>query len=116
MSSPEKDPNVYLRHMLELSQKALSLIEGIESADYSKNEALKLALIRLVQTIGEAARNVPYETQEKFPRIPWREIIGMRHKLVHNYMGVDEKIIWLTVQNKLPELLELLENILGSDD
>ena len=68
-----------------------------------------LALIHLVQVIGEAARQVSRDFTVTHPEVPWENIIGMRHKVVHDYLGVDEDIVWQVVTGDLPKLVESLE-------
>ncbi len=83
----EKDDVVYVRHMLDLAEKAASLVTGVDRSGYDRNETLRLALAHLVQTIGEAARRVSPAYQQQQAEIPWRNIIGIRHKVVHDYLG-----------------------------
>ncbi len=85
---------VYVGHMLDMATKAVSKTEGLRREAYDADENLRLALIHLVQVIGEAARQVSREFSDGHPEIPWADIIGMRHKVVHDYLSVDEDIIW----------------------
>ena len=109
------DDAVYLGHMLDMTRKAVKAIESKSREKYDKDEILRLGLTHLVQVIGEAARKVSAEFQSDHPEIPWRKIIGMRHRIVHDYMRVDEDILWQVVTNDLPELLPLLEEIAPED-
>lgn len=108
---PHKDDSVYVGHMLDTSKKALSMMYGLTREDYDENEILRFALIHLIQVIGEAARHLSKEFMEKYPHIPWKAIVGMRHKVVHDYMDVDEDIVWDTVVNELNPLVVELEKI-----
>ena len=108
-----KDDLVYAGHMLDMSQKALSLIQGKERRDYNSDEALRLALAHLIQVIGEAARQISREFAETNPQIPWKAIVGMRHKVVHDYMNVDEDVVWDTVTRELPPLVNELKKIVS---
>ena len=76
---------------------------------------MRLALIHLVQVIGEAARKVSLEAQLALPEIPWREIIGMRNRIVHDYLGVDEDVVWEVVAFDLPSLVAVLERVVPED-
>jgi uncharacterized protein with HEPN domain len=76
---------------------------------YDADENLRLALIHLVQVIGEAARQVSREFTATHPEIPWENIVGMRHKVVHDYLGADEDIVWQVVTEDLPKLVQALE-------
>jgi uncharacterized protein with HEPN domain len=109
------DDAVYLGHMLDMTRKAVKAIESKSRKKYDKDEILRLGLTHLVQVIGETARKVSAEFQSDHPDIPWRKIIGMRHRIVHDYMRVDEDILWQVVTNDLPELLPLLEEIAPED-
>jgi uncharacterized protein with HEPN domain len=94
--------------MLDMTRKALDKTRGITRDAYDDDENLRLALTHLVQVIGEAARRVSPEFCDEHPEIPWTEIVGMRHKVVHDYLGVDEDIVWQVVTDDLPKLLPVL--------
>jgi uncharacterized protein with HEPN domain len=72
-------------------------VRDLPRETYDADENLRLALIHLVQVIGEAARQVSREFTVTHPEVPWENIIGMRHKVVHDYLGVDEDIVWQDV-------------------
>ena len=109
-----KDDKVYLGHMLEIAKKASEHVKGKQRSDYDNNETLQFALAHMVQIIGEAARCVSQKFQSSHSEIPWRAIVGMRHKVVHDYMNVDEDTVWGTVIQDLPVLIRELEKILHS--
>jgi uncharacterized protein with HEPN domain len=102
---------VYIGHMLDMSQKALDFTSGVTKDGYDQDETLRLALTHLIQVIGEAARHVSLAFQEAHPEIPWHEIMGMRHRIVHDYMSVDEDVVWEIVQQDLPPLIAALRKI-----
>ena len=104
--SPRDD--VYVGHMLDMARKATDKTAGLTRETYDGDENLRLALTHLVQVIGEAARHISREFRDDHPEIPWTEIIGMRHKVVHDYLGVDEDIVWQVVTDDLPQLLPAL--------
>src|SRR5438552_18343201 len=81
---------VYVGHMLDMARKAIGKTQGISRETYDTDENLRFALIHLIQTIGEAARQVSREFCDTHPDIRWSDIVGMRHKVVHDYLGVDE--------------------------
>ena len=70
--------------------------------DFDNNELLRLSLTHLLQIIGEAARRVSPDFRENYPTIPWQAVVGMRSKVVHDYLNIDEDIVWNTVKNDLP--------------
>lgn len=104
---------VYIGHMLDMARKAVGKAAGLTHDAYETDENLRLALTHLVQVIGEAGRRVSSEFSDGHPEIPWREIVGMRHKVVHDYLGVDEDIVWQVVTEDLPPLIAALEKILA---
>ncbi len=100
---------VYVGHMLDMAKKAVGKTKGLAHDTYDADEDLRLALIHLVQIIGEAGRQVSREFSDLHPEIPWADIIGMRHEVVHDYLGVDEDIVWQVVTADLPRLVAALE-------
>lgn len=104
---------IYVGHMLDMSQKAVDALKGKTRPQYDQDEILRLALAHLVQTIGEAASHVSEAIQTKYPDIPWKKIIAMRHKVVHDYMYVDYDIVWDVVSIELPGLVSKLQKILS---
>lgn len=102
---------LYLGHMLDVSMQAVEKLRGKSREDYEEDENLRLALAHLVQMIGEAARRVSPESQEKHAQIPWSDVIGMRHKIVHDYLDVDFDVVWEVVTKDLPELISQLTPI-----
>ena len=106
-----KDDWVYVGHMLDMSRKAADFMSGVDRDAYDEDEVLRLALIHIIQTIGEAAQHVSREFREAHPEVPWHEVIGMRHRLVHDYLSVDEDVIWEVARQDLPILLQVLSDI-----
>ena len=102
---------VYVGHMLDMAKKAVSKTEGILRETYDADENLRFALIHLIQTIGEAARQVSKEFCNRHSEIRWADIIGMRHKVVHDYLGVDDDIVWQVATKDLPQLVAALQAI-----
>lgn len=113
-----KDDTVYVGHMLDNARKARSLLSNRDRTGYDADETLRLALAHLLQVVSEAARRVSDGFRHQHSDIPWKAIIGMRHKVVHDYMDVDVDIVWETVTRELPPLIAQLEAIVptsGSD-
>ena len=103
---------VYVGHMLDMARKAVGKTQGISREAYDADENLRLALIHLIQTIGEAARRVSSEFCKRYPDVRWADIVGMRHKVVHDYLGVDEDVVWRVATEDLDELIAALEPII----
>lgn len=109
----EKDDLVYVGHMLDTANKALELARGCSRQEFEDDETLVLALTHLLQVIGEAARRVSKPFADQAPTVPWRAIIGMRHKVVHDYLFVDRDIVWAVVSADLAPLAAELRKILA---
>jgi len=111
----KRDPKIRLLHMRDYAQKAVFMVKGKSRNNFNKDEKLQLAVTRLVELIGEAASQVPTEFRRKYQEIPWKQIIGTRHRLIHGYDFVDYDILWDTVNRNLPELIDELNHILEKD-
>jgi uncharacterized protein with HEPN domain len=110
-----KDDWVYVGHMLDMGRKVVEKTSSNSRAQFDANENLRLAVTHLLQIIGEAASHVSSDFRNQHEQIPWKAIIGMRQKVVHDYMNVDEDIVWDTARSEVPSLVELLEAILPLD-
>ena len=99
--------------MLDHAKEAVEMARGRTRADLDKDRLLNLALVRLLEIVGEAASRVPQEECTRCPGIPWPEIIGLRNRLVHGYDEVDFDILWEIITRDLPPLIEAIEKILG---
>jgi uncharacterized protein with HEPN domain len=111
-----KDDTVFLKHILD----AIDLIEGyLKDKSYEEfegNRMLQDAVIREIEIIGEATKNLSVEFRDKYSEIPWRQIAGMRDKLIHGYFGVDLVAVWDTATKDIPPLREKLQEILKSEE
>ena len=102
----------YLQDIVANAEKALQFVQGMSGDDFLQDDKTVFAVIRALEVMGEAAKNVPDEVRNKYPHIPWRDMAGMRNKLIHHYFGVDLKTVWKTVTRDLPILLPQLEDVL----
>lgn len=110
--SASKDDLVYVGLIVDSAQEAVDLAASRTKAAYDEDRVLRLALAQLVQRIGEAARRLSPEFRERHSGIPWEAVIGMRNRIVHDYMNVDDEILWATVRSDLPSLLKVLRLLL----
>lgn len=100
--------------MLDAARKAVEFVQGLNRQDLDKDEKLGFALHRLLEIIGEAAKNVSPETRQRCPGIAWKEIAGTRDRLIHGYFDVDLDVVWQIVTQDLPPLVTELEKIVVS--
>jgi len=103
---------VRLRHMLDAAREALTFAEDHTREDLDTNQMLVRALSMSIGIIGEAASKVSSDIQAAHPDIPWPQIIGMRHRIIHAYFEVNLDILWETVIDSIPPLITQLENML----
>ena len=111
-----KDERIYLRHMLDAARKVMAFTQQRQREDMESDEMLSLAIVRLLEILGEASRNVPPYLRERDPQIPWAAIAGTRNRLVHGYFDVDLDIVWAIVTQDIPNLIPQLETILAQWD
>lgn len=109
------DDVVRLRHMLDAAREAIEFAADTSREDLDRDRKLTLALVKDIEIIGEAAYQTSEETRRQLTNIAWEDIIGMRHRLVHAYFDINLNILWQTVMNDLPPLIEALRNALGED-
>ena len=105
---------IRLRHMLDHAMEAMSIVQGKKRSDLNSDRMMELSLVRLVEIIGEAAAQVGTESREKYPSIPWLQMVGMRNRLIHGYDAVDLDVLWDTIIDDLPPLIDELKKILLS--
>lgn len=112
---PAKSDLIRLRHMLGAAEKALRFTRGKTRADLDRDEQLSLALVRILEIIGEAAAKVTVDCQTRNPAVPWKDIVGTRNRLIHGYEEVDLDIVWQIVSGDLPGLVDDLETAIGGE-
>ena len=105
---------VRLKHMLDSTTAILSFTKGKRRASLDKNRLLLSAIIREFEIIGEAANKISDKTKRQLSDIPWKELIGMRNRLIHAYFDVDHDIVWKTVREYLPSFQKQLEHVIHS--
>lgn len=110
-----KDDLIRLRHMFDAAREAVEFAKNSRREDLARDRKLTLALVKDVEIIGEAAYQISEDTQRGLPEIPWDDIVGMRHRLVHAYFDINLDILWKTVQKDLPPLVEILSKSLGKE-
>ena len=107
-----RDPILYVEDILEAIEKIKRYTEGMDFDDFVEDEKTVDAVIRNLEIIGEAVKNLPEEFKAMYPDLPWREIAGMRDRLIHAYFGVDLSIVWYTIKNDLDEIEFRLKSIM----
>jgi len=103
---------LYLEDIKESIRKIEKYARGINFDEFSRDEKLIDAVVRNLSIIGEAAINMPKEVKAKDPDVAWKEMKGMRNKVIHEYFGIDEEILWKTIQEDLPKLKKQITKML----
>jgi uncharacterized protein with HEPN domain len=104
----QPDDQVRIRHLIDAASTAAQFVEDRDRADLDTDEMLRLALTKLVEIVGEAAKQVTPSGRAELPDVPWSAAARTRDRLVHHYFDIDLDVLWKTVTEDLPALLALL--------
>ncbi|MDD4859571.1 MAG: DUF86 domain-containing protein [Dehalococcoidales bacterium] len=110
---PVVDDVSRLQHIIEATRKAQEFVKGKNRSDLDTDAMLSLALVRLLEIIGEAAWGISEKLRSKYPEIPWRAMTGMRNRLIHGYFDVNLDVVWDTVTTELPPLVAQMQKVLN---
>ena len=110
--SAVRDDSVYLRHIVDACARIEEFLKDTSKSDFMKNEELQSAVLYQIQIVGEASKRLSEKLREDHPEIVWKKIVGMRDKIVHDYMGVDIDYAWQTAIEDVPAFKGMVINIL----
>jgi uncharacterized protein with HEPN domain len=109
------DDSSRLRHMRDAAREALAFAKGKQRMDLDRDRQLALALLKCIEIVGEASTAISLETTSRYPEIPWRQIRGMRNRLIHGYYEIDLDVVWDTVALNLGPLVVALDRIVPEE-
>jgi uncharacterized protein with HEPN domain len=107
-----KDPKEFLRHILDECRYLNSISQDLNFEKFLEDETLKRAVVRSLEIIGEATKKIPADFKLSNNSIQWKNMAGMRDRLIHDYIGVNYSIVWDVIKNKIPELKNQIEKVL----
>jgi uncharacterized protein with HEPN domain len=111
----KKDPQILLQHILESIEWVEKDVQQLSEAEFYKNVPMQDAVVRRLEIIGEAVRNLPSDFKDIYPVTPWLDIADMRNKLIHEYFDVDLELVWEVIQKDLPPLKKQVEELLHQE-
>lgn len=112
MRKSDRDYRDSLTDMAQYAEKGVRIVEGIDFEAFSYDEEKVLAAIRIIEVIGEASKQIPNSIRDRYPEIPWSGVARMRDKLIHAYFGVETEVVWQTLQQDLPPMIDCLKRII----
>ena len=108
----KKDDSVYIRHIRDAFLQIELYIDGVTHEEFLSNSLLQDGVIRQLEVMGEAARNLSEDLRNEYPKIPWRQMISLRNRMIHAYFNVNLQIIWEIIQGDIPNLKQETKHVL----
>ena len=102
----------YIEDIISAMDKAMDFVKNMSYEEFTRDDKTVYAVVRAIEIIGEAVKNIPGNVRKNYPEIPWKDMAGMRNKVIHEYFGVKLNIVWRTVKEEIPPLKPLFEKIL----
>ncbi len=104
-----RDSKFYLSDILDAMDSIEEFVEGIDFEEFKKDDRTVSAVIRKFEIIGEASKNIPEEIRQEHSQIPWKEMSGMRDRLIHSYFRVDFSLVWVAIKDRIPKIKPLIK-------
>ena len=112
----KRDYRLYIDDIIEAIKKVEKYSKGLSFIKFSEDPKIVDATVRNFEIIGEAAKHIPLKIRRKYPAVPWKAMSGMRNKLIHEYFGVNKKVLWKTIKEDLPKARPLIIEVLRKMD
>jgi uncharacterized protein with HEPN domain len=108
-----KEPFEFLKHIHDECAYLISISDGLSKDEFLDDETLKRAVVRSLEIIGEATKKIPADFKVKWSSVQWKNMAGMRDRLIHDYIGVNYSIVWDVFKNKIPELYHQIAEVIN---
>jgi uncharacterized protein with HEPN domain len=112
----KRDYKLFVKDILDAIDKIEEFIGNMEYGEFIQDDKTSTAVVKKIEIIGEAIKNISRDVRVKYNAIPWKDIVGMRNKITHNYFKIDYEIVWNVVKEKLPALKIQVEQVLKEMD
>ncbi len=107
-----RDVSLYLKDIMQAIEAIEEFIKDMDFEQFREDDKTSSAVIRKLEIIGEATKSVPTEIRQNYADVPWREMAGMRDKLIHFYFGVDHNLVWKAVKNRIPQIKPVIQKVI----
>ena len=111
-SSKRREFLDYVTDIFDATERIEEFVKGFNSKKFKEDEKTIFAVVRAFEIIGEATKNIPAKVKNKYKEVPWRQMAGMRNKLIHEYFGANTEVVWKTIKKDIPDLKEKISKIL----
>jgi uncharacterized protein with HEPN domain len=107
-----RDHKIYLKDILAAVETIETFVKAMSFEEFRVDDKTTSAVVRKFEIIGEATKQIPENIRQQYPGVPWKDMAGMRDKLIHFYFGVDYQLVWATIKQRLPQLKDEMQKIL----
>ena len=112
---PKRDYKLFITAIRDCANRILDYTMGKSFDEFIENQMLLDAVVRNLEVIGEATKNIPNDIRQKYPQVEWRKIAGLRDIVIHGYFGIDYEILWDIIQNKIPDLVVKIQEVIEGE-